>query len=60
MGKEEESVDMERLFEIRRQFWLDEYDEIKKYFDDQIGKDLPQEISDWLAKLRANVEALPH
>lgn len=60
LGKEEESVDMDRLFEIRRQFWLDEFDEIKKYFDEQIGKDLPKEISDWLVKLQANAEALPH
>lgn len=60
LGKEEESVDMDRLFEIRRQFWMDEFNEIKQYFDEQIGKDLPAEISDWLSKLKANVEALEH
>ena len=35
LGKEEESVDMERLFDIRRQFWLEEFKEIEKYFNDQ-------------------------
>ena len=52
MGKEEECVDMERLFEYRKQFWLDELDEIEKYFNDQINEDLPQRIRDQLNKLR--------
>lgn len=60
LGKEEEKVDMHRLFEVRRQFWLDELAEIEGYFNDQIGKDLPQEIRDQLEKLRKNVDALPH
>lgn len=51
---------MHRLFEVRRQFWLDELAEIEGYFNDQIGKDLPQEIRDQLEKLRKNVDALPH
>ena len=58
LGKEEESVDMERLFEIRKQFWLDELDEIEKYFNDQINEDLPQRIRDQLNKLRERVNKM--
>ena len=58
MGKEEECVDMERLFEIRKQFWLDELDEIEKYFNDQINEDLPQRIRDQLNKLRERVNKM--
>lgn len=60
LGKEEESVDMERLFDIRRQFWLEEFKEIEKYFNDQIGGDLPQRIRDQLSKLKQRAEELPH
>lgn len=60
LGKEEESVDMERLFDIRRQFWLEEFEEIEKYFNDQIGGDLPQRIRDQLSKLKQRAEELPH
>ena len=58
MSKEEECVDMERLFEIRKQFWLDELDEIEKYFNDQINEYLPQRIRDQLNKLRERVSKM--
>jgi len=59
LGKEEEGVDMKRLFDVRREFWEDEFEEIRKYFEEQIGKDLPQAISDKLASLKARVDKLP-
>ena len=35
---------MGSLFELEKSFWLKEMGEIRKYFDEQVGKDLPDAI----------------
>ncbi len=48
-----DNIDMEELFHLPRSFWQREASEIRKYFEEQINKDLPDEI--W-----AQLSALEH
>lgn len=50
------SIDMKSLFSIPKDFWLQEADAIEKYFKEEVGQDLPQEMWDELNKLRNNVQ----
>lgn len=49
-----------KLFEISREFWIDECQAIRRYFDENVNKNLPKPISDELDALeqRLNSEVL--
>lgn len=49
-------VNYEKLFDIPQKFWLDECAEIRKYFDEQVGADLPQEIHNQVEQLEARLK----
>lgn len=51
----EENVNLEELFNIPKDFWLNEVEAIEKYFDDQVGNDLPKEIVLQLENLKKRV-----
>lgn len=51
-------VDEKQLFSIPKQFWLKEVQEIKQYYDNQLPKDLPQEISKEWQELKSRVEEM--
>jgi len=51
-----EDVDMTELFHLPKDFWTQEVAEIEKYFDEQVGDDLPNEIREELNKLHNRVE----
>lgn len=51
------AVDMNELFSIPKDFWLQESDAIEKYFKEEVGEDLPNEMWDELNKLRKNIQA---
>ncbi|XP_076809533.1 phosphoenolpyruvate carboxykinase, cytosolic [GTP]-like isoform X1 [Clavelina lepadiformis] len=53
-----EAVDMEGLFHLPREFWLEEVDAIRKYFDEQVNDDLPQEVAKELTNLEARVKKM--
>lgn len=53
-----EAVDMQELFRLPKDFWLEEVDAIEKYFKEQVGMDLPQEVFDELMKLKKNVSSM--
>ena len=53
-----EPVKHEEIFRIDRQFWLDECAQMRKYFDEQVGRDLPAEVSNQLEQLKQRVEEL--
>lgn len=53
-----EQVNIDEAFKLDKQFWLDECDQIRKYFNEQVGKDLPKQVSDQLDQLRERVERL--
>jgi len=54
----EDEVDMKELFNLPKDFWQQEVRDIRKYFDDQVGDDLPNEILDELKKLEKRVEVM--
>lgn len=49
-------MNYEKLFDIPQKFWLDECAEIRKYFDEQVGADLPQEIHNQVEQLEARLK----
>jgi len=46
-----EDVDWEELFSTPREFWADEVEELRNYFETQVGESLPQEIRNQLNNL---------
>lgn len=48
-------VNVHELFDIPREFWLNECDEIEKYLEDQVNEDLPIEIASQLYQLKDRV-----
>ncbi|KAH7978932.1 hypothetical protein HPB49_007442 [Dermacentor silvarum] len=54
----QEPVNMKELFDVNKDFWLQECSEVRKYFDEQLGKELPNEISQELDQLEQRVKAM--
>jgi len=54
----EEEVDMDELFSLPKEFWEQEIRDIRKYFDEQVGDDLPNEILEELKNLEKRVEKM--
>lgn len=50
-------VDMEKLFAIPKDYWLEECESLRKYYEEQVGEDLPKEITDELNALVARLNA---
>lgn len=50
-----EKVDLNELFHVPRDFWLQECEEIAHYMHDQVGDDLPDEIAKQLHQLKDRV-----
>ena len=46
-----EEVDLEAIFSTPKQFWMEEVEELKTYFSQQVGKSLPEEIMHQLKQL---------
>ncbi|XP_066588349.1 phosphoenolpyruvate carboxykinase [GTP]-like [Prorops nasuta] len=53
-----ESVDFDELFRLPKDFWQKETDDLKEYFDAQVGSDLPEAIEFELNQLKRNLERL--
>ncbi len=51
-----DKVDMRALNHLPRQFWEKECGEIKKYFKEQVGADLPDAVYEELAALEKRVQ----
>lgn len=39
---------MEKLFDISKDYWLEECQYLRKYYEDQLGADFPQAVRDEL------------
>jgi phosphoenolpyruvate carboxykinase (GTP) len=50
--------DLEACFELNRDFWIQEVAAIRKYFEEQVGDDLPDPIREELDHLEQRVQAL--
>ena len=53
-----QKVDMEELFRIPKNFWEEEVREIKTYFTEQVGNDMPNELMEELSKLEDRIKQL--
>ncbi|XP_060075345.1 phosphoenolpyruvate carboxykinase, cytosolic [GTP]-like [Ylistrum balloti] len=53
-----EKVDMEELFHLPKDSWLQEVVDVKKYFDEQVHEDLPAEITTELQSLEKRVKSM--
>lgn len=51
-------INMKELFSVDRKFWLEEVEEVQKFFDEQVGSDLPSEIQNELNELKERVKQL--
>ncbi|XP_045583740.1 LOW QUALITY PROTEIN: phosphoenolpyruvate carboxykinase, cytosolic [GTP] [Procambarus clarkii] len=52
----EEDVDMDELFSIPKEFWEQEVRDVSKYFCEQVGDDLPNEVREQLKQLEKRLE----
>ncbi|XP_066945526.1 phosphoenolpyruvate carboxykinase, cytosolic [GTP]-like [Macrobrachium rosenbergii] len=57
-GLENQNVDLDELFRLPKDFWQQEVRDIEKYFIEQVGDDLPNEIAEELKKLNKRIEKL--
>lgn len=51
-------VNLEEMFSLPKDFWVEEVNAIEKYFDQQVNVDLPQKISTELTNLKERVQML--
>lgn len=50
-------IDMEKLLSIPKDYWLEELQNLRKYWDDQVGQDLPGPVNDEFIALQKRLEA---
>ncbi|XP_044735832.1 phosphoenolpyruvate carboxykinase [GTP]-like isoform X2 [Chrysoperla carnea] len=50
-----ENINLDELLDVPRDFWLQEIEEIEKYFEEQIGTDLPNEIRAHVNNLKSRL-----
>lgn len=55
-GLEKENVNGDEMFEVPKEFWRKECDDIGRYFREQVGADLPVKIEAELLALRQRLE----
>lgn len=51
-------IDLEGLFDLSKDFWMEEAFSIEKYFQEQVGNDWPNEIADQLKDLKKRVNEM--
>ncbi|XP_012524899.1 phosphoenolpyruvate carboxykinase [GTP] [Monomorium pharaonis] len=54
----QDNVNMEELFKLPKTFWQKEVEDLREYFDSQVGNDLPEPIAMELNRLSDNVNNL--
>jgi len=56
-GLNKETIDLKAIFDVPKNFWLDEVQELKQYFKNQVGNSLPTEITKQLNDLESRINA---
>lgn len=51
-------LDMKKLFSIPKDYWIEECQSLRKYYDEQLGEDLPQAVRDELNTLEERLKAV--
>ncbi|KAK7074564.1 Protein kinase C-like 1 [Halocaridina rubra] len=54
----EQNIDLDEIFRIPKDFWQQEVRDISKYFEEQVGDDLPNEIREEFKKLEKRIEKI--
>lgn len=54
----QENVRWNELFGLSKEFWLEETRAIEKYFNEQVGQDLPAPVAQQLKDLKRRAEAM--
>ena len=49
-------IDMNSIFHIPQDFWLEEVEELRNYFHNQVGQSLPKEITSQLEALEDRIK----
>ena len=50
-------LDMEKLFDVPKDYWLEECGNLRTYYDEQLGEDLPNAVLDELNALEERLKA---
>lgn len=50
-------IDMKKLFHIPKDYWLEECQYLRKYYEEQLGDDLPKAVQDELNALEERLKA---
>lgn len=50
-------LDMKKLFSIPKDYWIEECRSLRKYYEEQLGEDLPQAVQDELNALEKRLAA---
>lgn len=53
-----EDIDLQQLFHLSKDFWSQEAEEIGRYFEEQVGEDLPKPIAAQLDALKTRISSL--
>lgn len=51
-------VNMKELMSVPKDYWLEQLDDVSKYYEEQFGEDLPQELWDEVNSFKARLEQL--
>ena len=57
-GLDSNHIDMDELFSVPKDFWIGEVKDIKRYFHEQVGDDLPSDIRKQLDNLEDRIRKL--
>ncbi|XP_067856824.1 phosphoenolpyruvate carboxykinase, cytosolic [GTP]-like [Heptranchias perlo] len=52
------NVNMDELFSVEKEFWEEEIEEIRKYFEEQVNNDLPSDVANQLLQLEQRISWL--
>ena len=52
-------INMKELFDIPKDYWLEECESLRTYYEEQLGEDLPEAISGELSALEERLKAAP-
>lgn len=53
-----DKVDMEKLLDIPQEYWMEEVQRLRKYYDDQVGADVPEAVLNELNALEQRIKAM--
>ncbi|ESN93840.1 hypothetical protein HELRODRAFT_88036 [Helobdella robusta] len=53
-----DDVNWDELFSLPKEYWMEDVEETKSFFEDEVGKDMPQAVYDELEKLKKRVQTL--